>query len=136
MTPFAKIRSFVAATLCFGALASPAMANSPSNDATVDVVINETQLLHLRRPAGSLIVGNPDIVTVAVHDDHTLLLTGLSFGSTNLIVLDSVGRTVHESRISVSEHTKSDTLTIARTGGTETLNCNTRCRPVNTALDE
>ncbi len=109
-------------------------AANPAQENEIDVYIDQTQLLHLGTPMGSIIVGNPDVATVAVHDNHTLLLTGLSFGTTNLIVLDSVGRPIHKSQLMVSERAGSGTLTVARGQETNTYACSNKCRPVNSGM--
>ena len=113
---------------------SPLAIAATPKDHMIEAFIDQTEILNLPYPAGSLIIGNPGVVNVAVHDDRTLLLTGKSFGSTNLIVLDAVGRTIFRSQIHVAENRAGDNLTIARGNKTETLSCATRCRPVNSGL--
>lgn len=112
---------------------APAIAAAPSEQ-SLEVYIDQTQLLPLPRAAGSLIVGNPNVAAVAVHDDHTLLLTGRSFGSTNLIVLDNAGHMIYRGQIMVGENAAGKSLTIARGLNTETLSCSTKCRPVKTGI--
>jgi len=111
-----------------------AQAATPAKESKIEVYIDQTQLLHLGKPMGSIIVGNPDVATVAVHDNHTLLLTGLTFGATNLIVLDSVGRPIHKSQLLVSERNGTGTLTVARGEKTDTYACSDKCRPVKTGM--
>ena len=112
---------------------SAAIAAAPTEQ-SLEVYIDQTQLLPLPRAAGSLIVGNPEVAAVAVHDDHTLLLTGRSFGSTNLIVLDNAGAMIYRGQIMVGENAAGQSLTIARGLETETLSCTTKCRPVKTGI--
>jgi len=124
-----------AAFLISATFFTPSIAAAPQLG-SVDVIIDQTQLVYLKRPMGSIIVGNPDIATVAVHDDHTLLLTGISFGTTNLIVLDGVGRKIYSSQLMVTEGASSGSLTVARgTTSTEVLACSDKCR-VSTAGEE
>ncbi len=116
-----------------GVSATPALAASGAEKAEelkIHVFIDQTQMLHLKSSAGSLIIGNPAIAAVSIHDDRTLLLTGRKFGSTNLIVLDEMGRTIHTSQISVDENRSGSDLTIARGGATKTYSCTSRCRAV------
>ena len=118
------------------AISAPLIAHAatPSKESRIEVYIDQTQLLHLGKPMGSIIVGNPEVATVAVHDNHTLLLTGLSFGATNLIVLDSVGRPIHKSQLLVSERNDSGTLTVARGEKTDTYACSDKCRPIKSGM--
>ena len=125
-----------ASLIAAAALTAPvATAATPVNkDKTIEAYIDQTEVLHLPRPAGSLIIGNPEVANIAVHDDRTLLITGKQFGATNLIVLDSIGRTIHRAQIHVGENRAGDSLTIARGTQTETLSCTTRCRPVRSDI--
>ncbi|MFC7291260.1 pilus assembly protein N-terminal domain-containing protein [Hirschia litorea] len=125
---------FAAAATLIGAASLSAQAETSNTEQKIDVFIDQTQLLHLGKPMGSIIIGNPDVATVAVHDNHTLLLTGLSFGATNLIVLDSIGRTIHTSQLLVSERSDVGSLTIARGQDTNTYACHDKCRPVKSGM--
>ena len=132
---FTPIKSAIIACLALGAMSGAAMAKGPSPK-QVNVIIDQTQILNLKYPAGSLIVGNPDVAGVAVHDDRTLLLTGRAFGSTNLIVLDAIGRIIFESQISVGENVEGNSLTIARGLETETYSCTGKCRVAKTDITD
>lgn len=128
-----KSALLAAAVAVSGLAAAPAIASKTgqsASESTIHVFIDQTQMLSLKRPAGSLIIGNPAIAAVAIHDDRTLLLTGRKFGSTNLIVLDEMGRTIHTSQIAVDENRGGSDLTIARGSQTQTYSCASRCRPV------
>ena len=128
---------FATASLAASAPAVAAKAGTtPVQDKTIEAFIDQTEVLHLPRPAGSLIIGNPNVANVAVHDDRTLLITGKQFGATNLIVLDNIGRTIHRAQIQVGENRAGDSLTIARGDSTETLSCTTRCRPVRSGIED
>ncbi len=125
---------FAAAATILGAASLSVQAEAPASEQKIDVFIDQTQLLHLGKPMGSIIIGNPEVATVAVHDNHTLLLTGLTFGTTNLIVLDSIGRTIHTSQLLVSERSDTGSLTIARGQDTNTYACSDKCRPIKTGM--
>ena len=130
------LRSLVAAASFSLFAASSMTANAATEtEKTIEAFIDQTEILYLSRPAGSLIIGNPSVATVAVHDDRTLLITGKSFGATNLIVLDQIGRPIQSAQIKVGENRAGDTLTISRGANVQTLSCTTRCRPVKTNIE-
>ena len=52
------------------------------------VQYDQSRLLRLARPAHDIIVGNPSIADVSIQGSQLLVVTGKSFGVTNLIVLD------------------------------------------------
>ena len=88
----------VAMLVSFGT-AAPALAGS--ND--VNVTIDEAQLVKVDRPAAEIIVGNPSIADVAVQSGKLLVVTGKSFGRTNLIVIDAEGKEITNKMLSVQE---------------------------------
>ena len=66
-------------------------------------MIDEATMLRLERPAAEIVVGNPSIADVAVQSGKGLVLTGKSFGQTNLIVLDAQGKVIINRRVVVQE---------------------------------
>ena len=117
--------------------AAPAFATTETQQPEqMEIFIDQTEVVRLPRTAGSVVIGNPSVAGVAVHDDRTLLLTGISFGSTNLVVLDNIGRTILERQITVAENASGKNLTIARGAQTNTYSCQTKCRPLKTAIEE
>ena len=59
--------------------------------AAEDLIVNydQSQLVRLPRPAAEIIIGNPAIADVNVQNGNLLVVTGKTFGITNLIVLDA-----------------------------------------------
>ena len=51
--------------------------------------------------AGSVIVGNPNVADVTVVDSQTVYVSGRASGSTNIIVLDKLGRPVFTGDVDV-----------------------------------
>ena len=64
-------------------------------------MIDHAKVMHISRPAEVVIVGNPGIADATIQDQQTLIITGRSFGSTNLIVLDASGKAIAEETLSV-----------------------------------
>ena len=100
-------RSFVAAMLV---ILPGALMSSQALAEKLLLGVDRAQLVRLDVPVDTVIIGNPTIADAAVYDQTTLIITGKSFGETNLIVLDSLGKIVHEADLAVS--TPTDTLTI------------------------
>lgn len=69
-----------------------------------DLIVRYDQatLLRLPRPAAELIVGNPSIADVAVQGGNMLIVTGKTFGVTNVIVLDAERNIIQDQRIVVN----------------------------------
>ncbi|HZP09504.1 pilus assembly protein N-terminal domain-containing protein [Methyloceanibacter sp.] len=115
----------VAAALAAGS-ASPGRAADNDND--IDVLVDQASLVKLDRPASEIVVGNPSIADVAVQSSKVLIITGKSFGETNLIVLDSDGKAIVSKRLTVSEP-RIGLVTVYRGTGRQTVHCNPNCTP-------
>ena len=128
--PFSTAVKALCISLCT-IVGTHAVAETPSGSKAnaISAYIDQTEIIHLPYPAGSLIIGNPSVANIAIHDDRTLLLTGKAFGATNLIVLDGIGRRIYETQIRVDENRAGDKMTIARGMATQTYSCASLCRP-------
>jgi Flp pilus assembly secretin CpaC len=100
------------------------------------VSVDQTIPIRLKAAAHSVVVGNAAVADVAVADPMTLLVTGKSFGSTNLVVLDREGRSIYSSPIAVAASRDASELTIISGGRTQTFSCIDKCRPTLRVTDD
>ena len=119
--------SRLSAVIAAAAIFSPAIFSSAAHAEAFKVGVDQTITLSLATPADSVVVGNATVADVAVHNPTTLLVTGKSFGSTNILVLGRNGQTIYSNTIAVGG-SSSDQLTIVRGGGTYTSSCIDKCR--------
>ena len=118
--------SYVLALLAIGA-ASPVKAqNAAVND--VIVLIDQASLVKLDRTAAEIVVGNPSIADVSVQSGKVLIITGKSFGETNLIVIDADGKLIINRRLVVQEP-RTGFVTVYRGLARQTLHCAPYCEP-------
>jgi Flp pilus assembly secretin CpaC len=110
------------ATLASG-MAAPAAADP------ISVVVDRAKVMHISKPANVVIVGNPAIADATIQDTQTLIITGRSFGTTNLIVLDDKGQTIADEVLTV-EPSNDQVVTVYRRAMRETLSCTPDCSPV------
>ena len=92
----------------------------------IEVLIDQAMMLRLERPAAEIVVGNPSIADVSVQSGDTLVLTGKSFGETNLIVMDTHGELLVNRRVVVQEP-DGGFVTVFRGVKRETLHCSPNC---------
>ncbi|HTO27073.1 MAG TPA: pilus assembly protein N-terminal domain-containing protein [Devosia sp.] len=85
-------------SLASGLAKAPAIA---ADGAPINVNVNMARILRINAAAATVIVGNPGVADVTIQDPQTLILTGKSFGQTNLIVLDSAGNPIADTLIEV-----------------------------------
>lgn len=118
MTSFAK----ASAVLLAGALfAAPAIAQQFS------VESGNTKPVRLAKPASSVVIGNQNIADVAVAGPQLILLTGKSFGTTNLLIFDSDNNLIVSADVTVTANT-ANLVTVNRAGSQYTYDCATDCR--------
>ena len=119
--------------LAFGlALPMPAQAQ---DGAPVSVNVNMARVLRISAPAATVIVGNPGIADVTIQDPLTLVLTGKSYGQTNLIVLDSAGEPIADTLVEVVQM-QAGIMTVYQGQARTTLACAPTCQPVITMGDD
>jgi Flp pilus assembly secretin CpaC len=111
-----------AGAITFAAL--PAIAADP-----IDVIVDQAKVMRIARPADLVIIGNPAIADATIQDNQTLIITGKSFGSTNLIVLDRSGQAIADETVTVSPQ-NDQVVTVYRRAERQTFSCTPDCSPV------
>ena len=115
----------------------PAFANNSTYEdgEKVIVTVDQAKVFRISRPAATIIIGNPSIVDATIEDEQTLVLTGRSFGVTNLIILDENGDAVIDQAV-VVRGSETNTVRIYRGGNNrETLACAPVCESTVTIGD-
>ena len=121
----------VAAITCgFAATSALAATGEP-----IDVTIDFAKIMKLSKPAHTVVVGNPGIADATVGDEQTLVLTGKTAGTTNLIVLDASGAEILNSMIRVSSDIRQLT-TVFYGAHRQTFSCAPVCELVVSVGDD
>ncbi|MFP5297222.1 MAG: pilus assembly protein N-terminal domain-containing protein [Alphaproteobacteria bacterium] len=117
---------YVAAAGAVALLAAPAGVTAQSR---LSVEIDQAQRVQLRGPAGSVIVGNPQIADVTVVDANTLYITGKGYGVTEVVAVDPIGRTVFQSQVVVTAGEGSGRVRVWRGAQATEMACASSCSP-------
>ena len=125
---------FLVALALVTAAALPAGAMAASTD-PITGKANMARILRISAPAATVIIGNPGVADVTIQDPQTLVLTGKSYGQTNLIVLDSAGNPVADTIVSVVQ-APSDMVTMYVGTARNTLSCEPICQQTVTLGDD
>jgi len=88
--------------LVLAGLAVTAFAGSALAEQRVVVEKNHTLRVALSAPAGSVIVGNPEIADVNVVDSRTIYIVGRGFGSSAVTVTGRDGKALFDGEVVVS----------------------------------
>jgi Flp pilus assembly secretin CpaC len=119
----------------FGALAllvatSGAAATAPARGEEREVFVDMDYARLVRMPDGAqtIVIGNPLVADVTMlKGSRIMVVTGRSFGTTNLILLDRAGAQVSESVVTVVP--PSDKVVVQRGAHRESYSCRPDCRP-------
>ncbi|KQT83055.1 pilus assembly protein N-terminal domain-containing protein [Aurantimonas sp. Leaf443] len=128
--------SFRPRVAALGALLALAAACGPaaSAETMIEVLIDHARIVEIDRPATTVIVGNPAIVDVEVLNSERLVLTGRSYGITNLVVLDDKGRMIVDEQVGVQSF-EDRTVRVYRQSSRMTYACVPNCQPTVTIGD-
>ncbi len=129
-----KTTFFAALCLAVAATAVPAPVVA-QQEGPITVRTNMARVLRISAPAATVIIGNPGVADVTIQDPQTLVLTGKSYGLTNLIVLDSIGNPVADTLIEVVQ-SQADLVTMYQGPARTTLACSPTCQPTITMGDD
>lgn len=118
----------------FGAwLLLAAAAPSQGADA-ITVLTDRAQVLKLPPRTSTVVIGNPMIADVSVQKNGSMVVTGKSYGTTNLIAQDAAGSVLGESLIRV-EAPSDDVVVLMKGTERESYSCTPRCQPTLTLGD-
>jgi Flp pilus assembly secretin CpaC len=118
------------------AMAAAALLGGVSAKAE-DLIVkyDQSQLLRLPRPAAEIIIGNPSIADVAVQSGNLLVVTGKSFGITNIIALDANRNVIRDQRVLVKRD-EGKVVNLQRGTERQSYNCTPQCNPSITIGDD
>ena len=114
--------------LCGAGLAAHASDGlaAHANEKAILVELDYARVVKIPPGAQTLVIGNPLIADVTMlRNNQLMVITGKSFGTTNLIVLDAAGTQVGESMITVVH--PNDKLVVYRGPHRESYACNPDC---------
>jgi hypothetical protein len=118
-------RVFSASMLAAVLLAAPAVAN----DTVISIQVDRATVIKAPANTTMVVIGNPGIADVSVQKNGVMVLTGKSFGETNMIALNEKGEMVSESWLRVRPANRSSHVTVFRAGEPETYSCAPDCQP-------
>lgn len=121
-----------------GAVAAPtnagdvAPASTPSQAAVdrgaLTVTVNRAKVIRLPERAQTVVVGNPAIADLSLQKNGIVVVTGKSYGATNLIALDGAGNMLAESLVNVVAQTDG-LVVVQRAFDRFSYSCNPVCQP-------
>ncbi len=111
------------------ASATDATPVSATSSTAIDIKMDRAKVMRVSRPAATVVVGNPAIADATIQDRQTLIITGRSFGTTNLIVLDEAGDPIADELLTVTA-ADDQMITIYAGSDRRSFSCAPDCQPV------
>ena len=107
----------------------PAPAAAPASErGSLAITVDRAKVIRLPERTNTVVVGNPAIADLAVQKNGIVVVTGKSYGVTNVIALDSSGNMLAESIVSVGAPTDS-LVTVQRGMERQSYTCTPACQP-------
>ena len=100
--------------------------SAPAKAGDLIVRYDQSQLLRLPRAATEVIIGNPSIADVALQGGNLLVVTGKTFGITNVIALDAERNVIQDQRVLVERDT-TRVVNLYKGGSRQTYSCTPNC---------
>jgi Flp pilus assembly secretin CpaC len=94
--------------------------------AEVQVSLDQAKVLRLPPNVATVVIGNPLIADISVQRAGIAIITGKTYGVTNMIVLDAAGTTLSDEQVVVRAPEQS-IVTVQRGMDRETLSCSPQC---------
>lgn len=123
----------LAAALALTGTAGILTASASANDLIVKY--DQSQLIRLPRPVADIIIGNASIADVTVKSSNLMIVTGKSFGVTNIIALDADKNIIQDQRIIV-QRDEVATVNLHAGSSRRSYNCSPQCNPSITVGDD
>ena len=134
LLPFRRVANLILSAAA-STLAIASLATSEARAEDLIVKFDQSQILRLSRPAAEIIIGNPSIADVAIQSGNMLVVTGKSFGITNIIALDSERNVIQDQRVSVRRD-EVGVVNVTKGTARQTYACMPQCNPTITIGDD
>lgn len=100
-----------------------------SSDQTLRVQVDRASVVRAPDNTATVVIGNPLIADAITQKNGVLVVTGKSFGSTNIMLLDAAGTVLSETIVYVGA-ASDGRMVVHRGTSRETFSCNPRCEVV------
>ena len=121
--------------LAFATCVAAAFSTTAASAIEMRLQTSESRILTMATQPGTIIVSNPEFVSVSVLSSKRLLVQGLNTGFSNVLVMDKKGNRLASLEVSVSSRYSRRELRSYVAGERATYTCNPDCARVVSADD-
>ena len=101
----------------------------------IHVTLNQITLIKLKEKISDALVGNPAIADITIQTGKSFIITGKSYGRTNIILLNGKGETIFNKSITVDDQNE-NVVRIHRGIARVSYTCSPNCQPTPTLGDD
>jgi hypothetical protein len=105
------------------------LAATAASAETFTVNVDQAHIMRLPDRVATIVIGNPLIADASLQSGGVLVVTGKSFGATNMLALDRAGKTVLNTTIQVMGPPGGDLVVVYRGVDRESYSCTPECAP-------
>lgn len=102
---------------------------------SMKITLNQITLVKLEEKISDALIGNPAIADITIQNNSTFIITGKSYGRTNIILLNKDGDTIFNKWVHVDDDNR-NVVRIQRGGARLSYTCNPNCQPTPTLGDD
>lgn len=106
-----------------------------SQENGIKVTLNQVTLVKLNEQITDALIGNPAIADITIQTGKSFIITGKSYGRTNIILLNKRGETIFNKTISVDDQ-KNEIVRLQRGSARISYTCSPNCQPTPTLGDD
>lgn len=110
------------------------ITHSTSNS-LMKVTLNQITLVKLEDQISDALIGNPAIADITIQNNSTFIITGKSYGRTNIILLNKDGDKIFNKLVYVDDDSR-NVVRIQRGGARLSYTCTPNCQPTPTLGDD
>lgn len=104
----------------------PIAGHAADTSGAIVLALDHARVMRMVGDVATIIIGNPSIADVSMPDPRTVVLTGKSYGETNMVMLDEVGNILAEQMLRVTVRGQS-LVSVYRGVQRTTLSCSPTC---------
>jgi hypothetical protein len=111
------------------AIVLAAIVATAASAENLTVSVDQAQIMKLPDKVATIVIGNPLIADASLQSGGILVVTGKSFGSTNMLALDRAGKTILDTTIQVMGPPGSELVVVYKGIDRESYSCTPECSP-------
>lgn len=107
----------------------------PGATAKLKVIMNQITLVKLDQKITDAMVGNPSIADITIQSNKSFIITGKSYGQTNIIMLNKEGKAIFNKSITVDDD-RQNIVRVHHGMSRLSYTCSPNCQPTPTLGDD